>query len=322
MTVSEPRLIEDVPGRADTSSPEVGVEGGKLSSVAATRADVPSPLLHVQDVSFRYDNGLLAVANADFEIARGEVLGLVGPSGCGKSTLLSLVAGITTPTTGHIWWDGGQGDDRHPISIVFQKDTLLPWLSVEKNVAFFFSLHSKRRRGSQEVVDQMLGVTGLTEFRKLLPHELSGGMRRRTAFASAMAAQPRLLLLDEPFMSLDEPNRIAIHQDVHEIVSASNTSVLLVTHDLAEAVTLCDRVAVISARPGHVVEYFDMPFGPDRDMFHLRAHPDFLELYGRIWDSLSAQISKSMGDPTPTQRTSKNGVPGTVDASQEESRRL
>jgi ABC-type nitrate/sulfonate/bicarbonate transport system ATPase subunit len=140
------------------------------------------------------------------------------------------------------------------------------------------------------VSDELLAMAGLEGFEKAYPYELSGGMRRRVAFITAMAAQPRLLLLDEPFSSLDEPTRVAIHQDVLEIVRRLGTSVVLVTHDLAEAASLCDRILILTARPGRVAVECDVPFGPERDMLALREQPDFLALNGRLWHDLSRQI--------------------------------
>jgi len=255
-----------------------------------------APVASLRNVSFTYPNGTEAVRDISLEIEDGRILGVCGPSGCGKSSLLALLAEIRHPTAGEITWSpdplasrpGAQ--PRHPLSMVFQKDTLLPWLTVEANVRFFQTLNKERRADVDELIPELLELTRLREFANAYPYQLSGGMRRRLAFITAMAAQPRLLLLDEPFSALDEPTRIAIHQDVLDIVRRLGTTVVLVTHDLAEAVSLCDEVVILAARPGRVAARHPVPFGRERKVMELRERPEFLELYGRLWHDLSVQI--------------------------------
>lgn len=250
-----------------------------------------APLVSVENVAFTYPNGTQALADVSLGVKPGEILGIVGPSGCGKSSLLSVLAQLAQPSSGHIRWDSAAGQsERHRLSMVFQKDTLLPWLTVEANVGLFRTLNRKRKSVGNDVLEELLELAGLSEFRKAFPYELSGGMRRRTAFVSAMAAMPRLLLLDEPFSSLDEPTRIAIHQDVLNIVHRADTAVILVTHDLAEAATLCDEIIVLTSRPARVAVRHHVPFPRERDVLGLRQDPVFLELYGSLWQDLSLQI--------------------------------
>jgi ABC-type nitrate/sulfonate/bicarbonate transport system ATPase subunit len=180
--------------------------------------------------------------------------------------------------------------------MVFQKDTLLPWLTVDGNVRVFYTLNRERRDEAEPLVSDLIELAGLGDFRDAYPYQLSGGMRRRTAFITAMAAQPRLLLLDEPFSSLDEPTRVAIHQDVLDIIKRLHTTVVLVTHDLAEAASLCDRVLVLRHRPGAVAASHEIPFGDERLVLELRQQPSFLELYGELWHDLSLQIERGKGD--------------------------
>jgi len=255
--------------------------------------ELAAPLVSLDQVSFTYPNGTQAIGEVSLAVRPGEVVGIVGPSGCGKSSLLSVLAEFGRPTSGSVTWPQGEHSNRHRLSMVFQKDTLLPWLTVEDNVKLFQTMNKRRAVEKADIVDELIGLAGLDDFRKSYPYQLSGGMRRRTAFISAMAATPRLLLLDEPFSSLDEPTRIAIHQDVLNIVHRLDTAVLLVTHDLGEAATLCDRVIVLTARPARIASSHDVQFGPERDVLALRQDPVFLDLYGRLWHDLSEQIERS-----------------------------
>ena len=281
--LAEEKTVVDQP--ASLAAPS---RGEQLSAAGV------SPLLAIEDVSFTYPSGTQALAGVSLDVHPGQVIGIVGPSGCGKSSLLALLAGIRKPTAGRVRWNVEPGDNRHPISMVFQKDTLLPWLTVEGNVRLFFKLNRSRRAGTDERIEELLKLAGLADFRRAYPYQLSGGMRRRVAFITAMAAMPRLLLLDEPFSSLDEPTRVAIHQDVLRIVRRTHTTVILVTHDLAEAVSLCHDVVILTARPGRVATRHAIPFGEERDVLALRQRSDFLELYGRLWHDLSIQIERSL----------------------------
>jgi NitT/TauT family transport system ATP-binding protein len=253
------------------------------------------PVAALREVSFTYPNGTAAVADVTFDIPEGRVVGICGPSGCGKSSLLALLAGIRAPSGGAITWsEDPQADTatgpRHPISMVFQKDTLLPWLTVDGNVRLYATLNRRQRAQSEAIIPELLELTQLSEASRSYPYQLSGGMRRRLAFITAMAAQPRLLLLDEPFSALDEPTRIAIHQDVLTILRRLGTTVVLVTHDLAEATSLCDEIIILTARPGTIATRHEVPFGRDRNVLELRERKAFLELYGQLWHDLSRQM--------------------------------
>jgi NitT/TauT family transport system ATP-binding protein len=258
-----------------------------------------SPVVSFHSVGFTYADGTRAIRDVTLDVPEGQVLGVCGPSGCGKSTLLSLLANINKPSSGAIAWSpdhGGadsSGRPRHPISMVFQQDTLLPWLTVEGNVGL--SKKFARQRSADPFLSELITMVGLDEFRRSLPYQLSGGMRRRLAFITAMAARPRVLLLDEPFSSLDEPTRVAIHQDILSVIKRLGTTVVLVTHDLAEAATLCDEVVILSGHPGTVATRHEVPFGSDRDVLALRQEPAFLELYGKLWHDLRSQIVQTTG---------------------------
>ena len=268
-------------------------------SVPMNASDV-TVVASMRHLSFTYPNGTQALDGLSLDIPEGGVLGVCGPSGCGKSSLLALLAGIRQPTSGQIVWS----DDlavregrapRHPLSMVFQKDTLLPWATVDANVRLFYTLNKRRRAEADEIVTELLELAGLTAFKNAYPYRLSGGMRRRVAFLSALAAKPRMLLLDEPFSSLDEPTRVAIHQNVFDILRRLRTTVVLVTHDLAEAASLCDEIVILTNRPASIAARHRVPFGTNRVIMELREQGEFLDLYGRLWHDLSHQIQRASG---------------------------
>jgi NitT/TauT family transport system ATP-binding protein len=252
-------------------------------------------LVDVRSVGFRYPTGEQPVLEGvQLSVEAGRSVGIVGPSGCGKSTLLALLAGLLRPSAGTIDWSPSPAG-RHAISMVFQKDTLLPWRTVTQNILFSNELREARRATgagpAKPPVEDLLAIAGLTGAAQLYPHQLSGGMRRRVAFLTAVAPLPRTLLLDEPFSSLDEPTRVEIHQDVLDIARKYEMTMVLVTHDLAEALSLCDEVLILSSQPGRVVSRHPVPFGRERVMLELRQTPDFLDMYGRLWRDLSEQIT-------------------------------
>jgi sulfonate transport system ATP-binding protein len=256
--------------------------------------------VRLEGVCFEYPRtGVAVVDDFSIEIATGKVVGIVGPSGCGKSTLLSMIAGLNVPTAGRVEWGDrelGARESSHLLAMVFQKDTLLPWMTVRDNVGLHFKL-KRRQRSRKDVnarIDELIELAGLGDAGHKYPYQLSGGMRRRVQFLAAVAPQPSVLLLDEPFSSLDEPTRVALHQDVFRIVRALGTTVVLVTHDLAEAVALSDEVAVLTSRPTRIYERVAVPFGDERNMFELRQTNEFLSLYGTLWSKLSLQIQRQM----------------------------
>lgn len=262
-----------------------------------------APLIDLRTVCFSYPSGTRVLNDVSLPIRPGAIVGVIGPSGCGKSTLLSLIAGLAQPTSGVIDRGGLSDSVRHDLAMVFQTDTLLPWLTASENVRFFakFRKHGLRWRrsaASRELdrrVQDLLRMAHLSDHSDAYPYQLSGGMRRRLAFLAAVAAEPQVLLLDEPFSSVDEPTRIGIHQDVFSIARGLNIATVLVTHDLAEAISLCDEVVLLTRRPAQIASTHAVPFGYERDMIDLRESPAFLEFYGLLWHKLSAQINTDAG---------------------------
>jgi ABC-type nitrate/sulfonate/bicarbonate transport system ATPase subunit len=270
-----------------------GADAAGLAATAAAGGGVPQPqgdvLLLMENVAFAYPNGTLAIERLNLEIRAGRILGIVGPSGCGKSTLLHLLSGLGAPTSGSITRMQPE-QDRHFLTMVFQQDTLLPWLRVIDNVKLYFRYHAHDKTEIDRRAKWLLELVGLADAAALYPYQLSGGMRRRVAFLSAIAPFPRVLLLDEPFSALDEPTRVAIHQEVFDILRRLSIATVIVTHDLAEAASLCDEVAILSARPGKLVVREDIRFGAQRNILSLRKEPEFLSMYGHLWELLSHQI--------------------------------
>lgn len=207
-----------------------------------------------------------ALDEVDVTVADGEMVSIVGASGCGKSTLLAVAAGLLDPTAGQVLLDGevvrGPGPDR---GLVFQSYTLYPWRSVRANVAFGLELVGLSKSEIRERVDHYLAVMGLDAFADALPRQLSGGMKQRTAIARALATEPEVLLLDEPFGALDAQTRTAMQELLLDVWRSTGATILLVTHDVEEALFLAHRVYVLSSHPGRVMEEVEVPFPTDRN---------------------------------------------------------
>lgn len=227
-----------------------------------------------------------AIANVSLDIEPGEFVCLMGPSGCGKSTLLRIIAGLLQPTSGEIFLDGekitGPGPER---GLVFQEPELFQWMDIEHNVAFGLKarkIYKERKADVQKYID----LVGLTGFEKAYPHHLSGGMRQRAAFARALINQPKVLLLDEPFGALDAFTRIALQERLLEIWQAFGTTIVMVTHDIEEAVYLGTKIVVMSQRPTTVKQVIndDLPRPRDRNSM------EFVEMKKKILSVLDFDI--------------------------------
>ena len=242
-----------------------------------------------------YEGGTEALRPLDLRFAPGQTTALVGPSGCGKSTLLRLIAGLEPPSSGAVEIGGRTPDEirrEADLSMAFQDPSLLPWRSVRGNISL--ALHLARRKKTRAEIDQLIELVGLTGFADTRPAELSGGMRQRAAIARALATDPSLLLLDEPFGAVDELTRQQLADDLPPVWEATETTTLLVTHSVREAVLLSDRVIVFSARPAKVVA--SIPVALPRPRTSTSAHrADFSALVDQVYDALGTGLA----DPRP-----------------------
>jgi NitT/TauT family transport system ATP-binding protein len=248
------------------------------------------PMVCVESVSQHfYADGqkTIALENVDFQVPAGEFVSLVGPSGCGKSTLLFQVAGLRQPTSGIIRCRGESITAPMPqkIGMIFQEANLLPWLTAVENVAFPLKLRGVPKRERIETATRMLQLTGLSGFETRLPHQLSGGMKQRVAIARGLVQNPDVLLLDEPFASLDEQTRMVLGDELLRIWADTRKTILFVTHNLGEAVYLADRIIVLSARPGRIVDDVAVDL-PRPRTFKMMSSPAFAELKDRIWSHI------------------------------------
>ena len=247
-------------------------------------------LVSIKGVSQRFGADgtvVTALEGIDLDVPDGQFVSVVGPSGCGKSTLLSLVAGLRRPSTGAVFCDGEPITAPMPrkVGMIFQEANLLPWLSAVDNVAFPLKLRRVPKLERRAAAARMLELTGLAGFEQKLPHQLSGGMKQRVSIARGLVQDPAVLLMDEPFASLDEQTRMLLGDELLRIWSETRKTVLFVTHSLNEAVYLADRVIVLSARPGRIVDDVAVDL-PRPRTFAMTSGERFGVLKERIWQHI------------------------------------
>ena len=248
-----------------------------------------TPKVVIKDVKKVYEgrNGpVVALNGANLEIQDNEFICVVGPSGCGKSTLLNILAGLLEPTSGEILVDGkpveGTSVDR---GVVFQQYALFPWLTVKKNVEFGLKLQKKSKEECEAIAMKYIKMVGLEKFTNSYPKELSGGMKQRVAIARAYAADPEVLLLDEPFGALDAQTRVQLQTELLETWEHEKKTCFFITHDVDEAIILAQRVIIMSARPGRIKKIVDIDIPYPRTQA-TKTDPRFLELKTEIWNEV------------------------------------
>jgi NitT/TauT family transport system ATP-binding protein len=236
-----------------------------------------------------------AVDGVSLSIREGEFVALLGPSGCGKSTILNMIATLLSTSSGEILIDGKAIDPRRPdpkVGYVFQRDTLFPWRTVQANIGYALELSGVPAAERRERTETALAQAGLQGFGHYYPASLSGGMRQRAALMRTLIVQPQILLMDEPFGALDTHTKLEMHRVLLNIWEREKQTVLFVTHDLGEALTLSDRIILLSARPGRVKDEFIVDFPRPRDAVTLRETPAYGALFSRIWHSLGEEFVK------------------------------
>ena len=243
-------------------------------------------LLELKDIKKNYhtkEGEIEALKEINLNLNKGDIISLVGPSGCGKSTILSIISGLDKEFIGNII-----SDSNIKVAYMLQSDALLPWLTIYENAILGLKLQKKLTKENLEYVDYLLNFYNLNEFKNNYPKSLSGGMKQRLALIRTLALKPDLLLLDEPFSALDYQTRLAVGDDIGQIIRKEKRTAILVTHDLAEAISLGDRVIVLTERPGSVKTIVPIKFPEEKNTPLLRRNtPEFNEYFHAIWKELN-----------------------------------
>ncbi|WP_201285424.1 ABC transporter ATP-binding protein [Chelativorans xinjiangense] len=248
------------------------------------------PVVSVHDLAMRYGDDEPVIEGVSLEVREGEVVSLVGPSGSGKSTILRAISGLHAPLSGKV----DLGIPATEMGFLFQDDALLPWRTARDNVALGLRLHGKPVGGARQEAGEWMARLGLKGFELRYPRQLSGGQRKRVALAQVLALKPRLLLMDEPFASLDAIVRHRVTQDLLDWVEREGIAVLLVTHDLEEAQALSDVVNLLSQGPrARISHRYPVEIPRPRDLIGVRGHPTFAPLLQRIWKDLSVEVEEA-----------------------------
>ena len=250
------------------------------------------PAIRIRDLVKTFGE-LVAVDHVSVDIAPGEFFMIVGPSGCGKTTLLRILAGLETASSGAIEIDVPAGSDRPDNSMVFQGDSIFPWMTVWQNAAYGLRMRKLPAATIKDVVGHYLDRTGLTRFADYYPHQLSGGMRQRVAIARAFANDPHILLMDEPFSALDAQNKLLLQEELLHIWDEDKKTVVFITHSVDEAVLLGDRVMVMTAQPGRVKQFVPVALARPRNIMELQGAPEYGELVHRIWSDLRDEVHRA-----------------------------
>ncbi|UOQ44006.1 ABC transporter ATP-binding protein [Halobacillus salinarum] len=249
-------------------------------------------LQNLTKVFYKKGSSVTALEDISLDIEDGEFVCLIGPSGCGKTTLLRILAGLESPSIGS--YEINQGEKKRPLqSMVFQERGVIPWLTVEENVAFGLKMRHLPKQQVKERTAYYLAKVGLDKFANLYPKELSGGMKQRVSIARAFANDPEILLMDEPFAALDEQNKFILQEELLNIWSETKKTVLFITHSIDEALLLSDRILLMSAQPGKIVEEKSIDLPRPRSMEQVRSDPAMADCFVEIWNHLYDQVQGS-----------------------------
>ena len=268
-----------------------------LAPAAASTTQDPSDfVIRVEKVSKVFHTpsqaNLGALADIELDVRPGEFVTVVGPSGCGKSTLLKLIAGFSSPSTGRILFQGEEVRGLNTeVGYVPQESKLFPWLTVEENVGFGLDAKRFSRADRERQVSQFIDLAGLAGFEKYYPAQLSGGMSKRASIVRALAYEPPVILMDEPFGPLDAQTRMVLQDELLKIWEQQHQTIVFVTHDLVEAVALADHVVVMTHRPGKIKDIIKVSMARPRNIFEIHRQEGFDEAYGRLWNIFRHELN-------------------------------
>lgn len=243
-------------------------------------------LLQLKNVSLNYHSPkgeTLALENISFDVKENEFIAIVGPSGCGKTTILSLISGILKPSCGEIIKNG---EYENFIGYMFQRDHLFEWRTIWQNIILGLEIQKKKNIQNYEYLTQLLKKYGLYDFKDKFPRELSGGMRQRVALIRTLALNPKVLLLDEPFSALDYQTRLNVCDDVNNIIKSEKKTAILVTHDISEAISMADRIIILTPRPSKVKKIITLNLQKYGTPFNRRECSEFSKLFNEVWKDL------------------------------------
>ena len=248
-------------------------------------------ILELKNISktYQHKNGeLLAIKDINFKVKEGEFVSIIGPSGCGKSTILSVIAGLEKKTNGEVYIEREKIDGiSSKIGYMLQRDCLLEWRNIYDNVMFGLEIKKIKNKENIKYAEELLKKYGLYEFKDKFPNQLSGGMRQRVALIRTLAIKPKILLLDEAFSALDYQTRIKVTVDIYSILKKERITTVMVTHDITEAISMADRVIVLTKRPGTIKNIYDIDFKiENRNPLNCRNLPLFSEYFNTLWKEL------------------------------------
>ena len=271
-------------------------EGASITSepgVGAPEGDGREPAVRIVDLVKEFPGGVRAMDGITFDVPRGELTSIIGPSGCGKTTTLKIIAGLVEPTSGQVEVDGapvtGPGPDR---AFVFQDFALMPWATVLRNVAFGLELRGVSRTEREQTAREYVDKVGLKGFEDAYPHQLSGGMRQRVGLARALAVDADILLMDEPFASVDEQIRRQFQEDLLRLLSDERKTVIFVTHSIEEAVYVSDQIVILTRGPGRVSKVVRPGVDRSGGSDEIRRNPAYLDWVEQIWHELQGYLER------------------------------
>ena len=249
--------------------------------------------IHVERATRTFlDGAVIAFQELDLQVRSGELLCVVGPSGCGKTTLLRAIDGLLPLSQGRILVDGEEVRGPRPsVAMVFQHFGLFPWKTVRDNVAYGLRLRGTPRERAEAAIRRVIDLVGLRGFERSYPYQLSGGMQQRCGLARALAVDPDILLMDEPFGALDAQTRELLQEELLRIMDVDPKTMLFITHSIDEAILLADRIAVMTARPGRVCEVLEVPIPRPRSIVDVRADTEYARLHAHLWTELKRQAA-------------------------------